>query len=98
MKAKTSTEVLQAAKWMIDNVGWCKKVFTRTDEKGKVLGMCATQAIFSVEVDDAHIRVEAHNRLEKVMDGSVVGFNDADKTRKRDIIRAFNKAIEKGAK
>ncbi len=96
MKAKTSTEVLKAAKWIIENVGWCKKNFTKHDKEGKLVGVCASQAIFSVEVEndfEGSIRSAARYRLEDAMGSDIIGFNDRSQTKKRDVIRAFNKAI-----
>lgn len=99
MKAKTATEVLKAAKWIIENVGWCKKDFTKRNKDGKVVGVCATQAIYFVEIDnDFGVRENARERLQNEMHSSIVEFNDRPTTRKRDVIRAFNKAIEKGSK
>ncbi len=92
MKAKTSTEVLKAAKWIVEHVGWCKKSFTKHDKNDKLIGVCATQAIFAVDVDD-DVRIEARQRLENAMGGNIIAFNDRPKTKKRDVIRAFNKAI-----
>lgn len=101
MKAKTSTEVLQAAKWILENVGWTRKQFTKTNGKGKVVGVCASQALYSVEIDNdtyGYIRGEARRRLEEVIGNDIVGFNDRPSTKKRDVVRAFKKAIERGSK
>lgn len=101
MKAKTSTEVLQAAKWILENVGWSKRAFTKTNSQGKIIGVCASQALYSVEVEGnspEYIRGEARRRLETAMGTDIIGFNDRRKTQKRDVVRAFKKAIEKGSK
>lgn len=97
MKAKTSTEVLQAAKWILENVGWCKKLYTKTTMEGKVVGVCASQALYSVEIENdpnGIILGQARRRLENVIGNDIIGFNDRSTTKKRDVVRAFKKAID----
>jgi hypothetical protein len=96
--ARNSTEVLQAAKWILENVGWVKKSYQKSDDSGKIIAFCAEGALWAVETGTYGIRNRAMNRLEKVLKERIVVFNDNKKTTKQMVINAFNRAIKKGAK
>lgn len=42
MKAKTVKEVLVAARWIIENVGWCKGEFAKSGDKSVWVGAYTT--------------------------------------------------------
>lgn len=93
-KAKSSTEVLKAGLWILENVGWIQNMGSRTDNKGKYVGFCAYGALQEVQVSYPGDRDIAINSLRKAMGGSIVGFNDDDKTTKQMVINRFKRAIK----
>ncbi len=98
--ARNSTEVLEAARWMIDHVGWVQEHYhTFADEDGSMTAFCAEGAIMSVIATSGKHNVNALARLGKVVPGgNVVRFNDNKKTTKEKVIDAFDRAIKKGVK
>lgn len=101
--AKNSTEVLKAAKWILENVGWAQAVYEKHEGdvfSGKVIAYCAEGALDAVETVHFTTRLRAYKRLEKAIGGgkSIVGFNDHKKTTKKKVLNAFDRAIKKGAK
>lgn len=96
MKAKTPTEVLKAAKWILENVGWIKD--RDVDYVNlKPIGFCALGALKEVEREDdkAALFTLAVARLQDAMECSVCKFNDSPVTTKEDVIKAFDRAIER---
>jgi hypothetical protein len=99
--AKNSTEVLKAALWILENVGWIKGRACERNELGKVIGLCASGAIKAVNAVDYNLNVDAHTRVERVVRGTykwdcgngIIGFNDNKSTTKEDVINAFKRAI-----
>lgn len=102
-QAKDSTEVLKAALWIIDNVGWVKGTFHKEDWTG----FCALGAINMVDATPVN-KYEAKMRLVKLVPNKYLGeglmtsipvsrianFNDHPKTTKKKVINLFKKAIE----
>jgi hypothetical protein len=97
-KAKNSTEVLKAAKWILENVGWTKGQSRLTNDAGKYIAFCAYGAVGMVEADNYIDRDLAMKRLHDVAPGGdMVVFNDYKKTTKKMVLNKFDKAI-KGTK
>jgi hypothetical protein len=100
-RAKNSTEVLKAALWMLENVGWVKGHYEQYDpSRTKTIAFCAEGAVLAVEVGDKYgIRHRALDRLQKVCKfNNVIVFNDDKNTTKKMIVNAFKRAIKKGSK
>jgi hypothetical protein len=95
-KAKNSTDVLKAALWMLENVGWTKHQSYELDDMGmgKYVGFCSLGAIDKVEADPL-FKDEAVDRLRKTVGHYYVcDFNDNDHTTKQMVVAAFKKAIK----
>jgi len=106
-RAKTIKEVLVAAKWMIENIGWCQEDLVIYDRNNNEEAFCATGAISYVNgygersiVKDNAIRV-----LANAIDGyqihdtttcldTIVNFNDWSETTKNKVLSKFDKAIK----
>ena len=93
-KAKNVNEVLKAAKWMLENVGWCQGNYTKYDGAGKPIGFCAAGAIEQVNAD--------YKLIDKALTqfGTVVGesyipsWNDKKERTLPQVLKAFDKAIK----
>lgn len=106
MKAKTAKEVLIAARWIIENVGWCQNAYYK-DANGEtgwnfinppvsVSCACASGAIYFVEAD-SELHVAALNILFKnipPIGTTISGWNDQPGRTKKQVLAAFNKAIK----
>lgn len=108
MKAKTSTEVLQAAKWILENVGWFQGNWSYSDpQSGEEVAFCALGAINKVE-DGGQNKALAKTRLMEALPKKakreyanrswrdIATFNDDKKTTKRMVLALFDRAIKKG--
>lgn len=110
MKAKTPKEVLIAAKWIINNVGWCQESLVR-DKQGawmdlipptpsnpdvaKVGAVCLYGSLALVETDEP-IRDQATDLVRETLDDYRLSvFNDASGRTKKQVIALINKAIRK---
>jgi hypothetical protein len=110
-QATTVKEVLTAARWMIENVGWCQgSYYISKDEVGcfnpsfemgnasNVSCMCASGAVYLVEATK-----ELQNQSLDFLWGtigvgtevSVPDWNDQPKRTKEQVLAAFDRAIEK---
>lgn len=80
MQAESAKEVLIAAKWILENVGWCQGAFYR-DADGKridnpvgenrvdtICQACSLGAIHLVKVDDPQHRWDAMDLLQRAID------------------------------
>lgn len=93
-KAKTVTEVLKAAKWMLENVGWCQGTYVKNNNAGKITAFCAAGAIETVNADVSLID-KALNRFGKVVgEGYIPNWNDASGRTLPQVLKAFDKAIK----
>lgn len=106
MKAKTATEVLQAARWILENVGWCQGSYYK-DKNGSVVGLsarynpenvacaCALGSIYLVEADDPHSIDNAITALAEASKlDSIADFNDDPVRTKEEVLNLFDRAIE----
>lgn len=95
-KSKTVEEVLIAAKWLLQNVGWVQNLSIKFDHKsGKVIGVCAGEALFAVEAESEIISNEAILRLgEAIGMRDIVAYNDDPSTTKEEVLAAFDRAIQ----
>lgn len=93
-KAKTVTEVLKAAKWMLENVGWCQGRYTKYDSNGKTTAFCAAGAIEAVNADWGLVS-KALDRLGTVVGESYIPtWNDEKGRTPAQVLKAFDKAIK----
>lgn len=105
-KAKSATEVLKAAKWILENIGWIQGADKQINSLGVPTGFCSVGAIRAVETTtafeydspyldrDSSIRGQAFRRLCKVMNGRAILFNDVRGRTKQQILKAFDQAIK----
>jgi hypothetical protein len=99
-QANTVKEVLIAARWMIENVGWCKGIYTQYPAditlgapNPRPCAFCATGAIYHVEAE-AGLRSAAESFLERSLGVySVPTWNDYPETTKEQVLQAFDLAI-----
>jgi hypothetical protein len=106
-RAKNSTQVLQAALWLLDNIGWVKNQDLARAVDGKITGFCAGGALSKVIADWQH-KARAMERLHAVaptvtIEGvkcqkNAVAFNDHPKTTRKQVVNLFKRAIKKGSK
>lgn len=94
-KASNPTEVLVAAKWLLENFGWNKGAYAKYGADKKVVSFCAIGAIAVIETDDPSLFSKAIDHLVSVVGGAIVPFNDNPKRTKKQVLKAFDKAIEK---
>lgn len=98
MKAKNSTEVLKAGKWILENVGWVQGTSFKKNNEGKYVGFCSSGVLNMVEISHFKHYTDAYTRLSRAMGGSVVVFNDDKSTTKEKVLKAFDRAIKKEIK
>lgn len=97
-KIKTSTDVLRTAKQLLVDVGWVKHQAYKSDMRGEKTAYCAVGAIsFIGGYDLINARGRAHQRLNKAagkkFDFSIVTLNDHPHTSKKQVLAAFDRAI-----
>lgn len=93
-KAKTVTEVLKAAKWMLENVGWCQGQYSKYNKQGKLTAFCAAGAISHV-VTDYELRLKAQDQLSAaIKEAYIPHWNDDPKRTLPQVLKAFDKAIK----
>lgn len=92
-KAKTTKEVLKAAKWMLENVGWNKGEFAKYSPNGTPISFCAAGAINRVEVNNDVLRGRARDKVSKTVGQNLVHFNDHPDTTKEQVLLVFDQAI-----
>jgi hypothetical protein len=102
--AKNSTEVLKAALWMLENIGWTKDKAAEVSH-GKYKSFCAFGAINMVYVKNNKdvLRDEACKQLKEAMGAEdyadvmndIILFNDSPTTTKEMVISAFKRAIKR---
>lgn len=101
--ARSAKEVLIAAKWMIENVGWCKHVAVKRDKDHKPVAFCALGAIINTHCEPNWNGKEGYGfqHLAKISLSRAIGthesigwgFNDLPTTKKKDVLDAFDRAI-----
>jgi hypothetical protein len=96
--AKTVKEVLIAAKWMLENVGWCQKTFRKYSTSGESpsCAFCSFGAIINVNYGSPGLIDKALAVLSKSIDtasGSITIWNDDPKRTKSQVLAVFDKAI-----
>ena len=108
MKAKTVKEVLIAAKWILENVGWCQKAYVTTkDDKlgfdpdgsaaiGDVKAACALGSIYMVQSDNHDLRPGAVDVLQNEVI-NITNWNDDPARTKQEVLDMFTRAIEKAS-
>lgn len=96
-QAKNVKQVLQAARWMIDNVGWCQYRFTAYDTQGKIAGFCLSGAFDRVQADSSTIELARRFVRKSLPKGfeTLPGFNDNKKTTKKKVLNLLDRLIKK---
>jgi hypothetical protein len=84
--ARTVREVLIAAKWILEHVGWCQGYFS-VSSNGKCVGFCSTGAIHTV-----HAKPSLIAKTMLVMQG-ITTFNDEPSTTLPMVLARFDEAI-----
>jgi hypothetical protein len=86
--ARTVREVLIAAKWLLEHIGWCQKHF-ELRHRGKPVAFCAVGAIQSVNAKSAlRLSVLWIDVMQNIVD-----FNDAPSTTLPMVLARFDEAI-----
>lgn len=111
-KAKTVREVLVAAKWIIENVGWCQEYYA-TDAEGNyaiydskaACHFCPEGAVNAV-LCDKMVRYEAIDLLDRLVparlidkdaDSNIVIYNDTPGRTLKQVLKTFDVAIKRAA-
>lgn len=108
MKATTVKEVLTAARWIIDNVGWCQKYYYKTkaglgrfdvSSATDVDCACSIGAIYLTEASPV-LQNQALDMFDSTLnDVSGVPFiatwNDKRDRTKEEVLAVFDKAIKR---
>lgn len=105
MQATTSDQVLRAAMWIIDNVGWTQRS-ARRDKLGNRLfandlhqlgSVCAIGAVFVVDAPPDS-KNDAHRRLDRtclrLYSTHCMSYNDRFETTKEDILQLFQDTLD----
>ena len=92
MNAKSTKEVLIAAKWIIKNIGWSHYGGRSIDKNGKKI-YCTLIAITNVEAT-FDLKYEAQNILRGIVKDQLSTWNDNPNRTKQDVIDLFNKGIK----
>ena len=95
--AKNVREVLIAAKWMLENVGWHKGSFVRY-KKHKPISFCLAGALENVYASERILISQAVGVLWNIIKDNVVHYNDSPQTTKEDILALLDKAIANAKK
>lgn len=99
-QVKTVKEVLIAAKWILENVGWCKGAYAKDKfgdwlvpgEPHEVTCACSSGAIYLVEAP-RKLQESAIFLLGTIVNSHVPTWNDLFSRTKEEVLQAFNKAI-----
>ena len=102
MKAKTVKEVLVAARWIQDHLGWSQGHAHRNAAgnpawiNNDIRSVCLWGAISLVESEDDNLKYQARWAISQAVDSSnAVAWNDTPGRTKQQVLEAFDKAIEK---
>lgn len=96
-QATTVKEVLKAARWIIDNVGWCQGYYRKNAQGQDVYDdsqaacFCSVGALLAVETSNQNLTTIAENLLNK----DVVTWNDTPGRTKEEILKGFDLAIQR---
>lgn len=98
-EAKSVKQVLVAAKWMIQNIGWCKGDFFKFKD-GKEVAYCLSGATGRVQTDPslrqaANLLISQFIKEDPAFTGHIPSWNDAPYRTKEQVISLLNKAIKK---
>lgn len=93
---KEARQILKEAKRLLIEVGWVKRQYRKWNRKGEITGYCSIGAISSAANDTIHQRgyAVARQALNDAIGGSIINFNDAGKTKKEDVLNAFDEALK----
>lgn len=97
-KPASVAETLRAARALITPRGaWTKGTFARDSRSVVVHARDAVAvrwcALGALERVDGRYEMEAQNVLSRAIGEGIVGFNDAKRTKHKDILAAYDKAI-----
>jgi hypothetical protein len=93
-QAKTVKQVLTAAKWMIENIGWTKGSYRAYDEEKKTIGFCSLGALDAVEAN-GKVKGQAQAHMYYMIPGraGVAAWQDDAVRTKQEVLDFFDKAI-----
>lgn len=98
-QAKSVKEVLIAARWLLVKHGWNQNQSHYENEDKH--SFCAAGAIENVQGKNA-LKLQAQNALARVLSGNdfgavgtIVSWNDHPARTKKEVLKAFDKTIEK---
>jgi hypothetical protein len=103
-QAKTAKEVLIAAEWILNHLGWTQKAFFRDAKGDKILdsdrqaiqraakSVCLVGAIRLVDTSDEMLW-QARSQLYRVINAPYT-FNDAHGRTKKQVLAVLRKAIK----
>jgi hypothetical protein len=99
-KAKTTKQVLIAAKWILENKGWCQGYYRKNAQGQDVYddaqasSFCSIGAIWAVKATNSNLISEAVKLLDKASGSNTVFWNDALDRTKKEVLEGFDKAIK----
>lgn len=104
MKAKTVKETLVAARWILENVGWCQGYYFK-DAEGRdastlhpedIHCACTLGALSLVEKEDPGLYMGALRILEPLVGkGTMIArWNDQEGRTKEEVLDLFDRAIK----
>lgn len=104
-QATTVKEVLIAAKWILENYGWCQGFYAKDAEGQRVYGYhiegaacyCTLGALNMVETAADGLRAGATDLVIEVIgnDWIVSDWNDTPGRTKDEVLETFDRAIER---
>lgn len=104
--ATSVKEVLVAARWIVENIGWCQRA-AMIDKKGKRLNVlsglnkeadafCMAGAVNVVNTgNDFSLVADSFKLLNKEADGNFITWNDTLGRTKEEVLALFDRVIEK---
>lgn len=106
MEAKSVKEILIAAKWIIENVGWCQGSYALTKDNNRIFSVeeayaagdicaaCSTGSIMLTEASE-QLKNDAERILRlQVPDHKIVDWNDAPGRTREEVLAVFDRAIK----
>lgn len=102
-QATTVKEVLIAAKWILENHGWCQGYYRKNAEGQDIYTLdgavcfCSIGAIMAVETaveTTDRLAEKATKLLDKASGSNVVFWNDMPGRTKKQVLKVFDQAIK----
>ena len=108
MQAKTVKQVLVAARWILDNVGWCQGSYFKSKDGKRMFNIreatdvdcvCAMGAILAVETTE-ELQSQALDLVNDLIVENhytryIANWNDESGRTKQQVLKMMDKAIER---